>query len=129
MAKLKMTRWTELVYRIPEGEARVIGNNTVATHDYVDGRHVIVIRLHGHAIVRFCAPSPTAQPNMAFTLAGWPTVTTRERVNQFIAIHGWRVIQSDWTQYITGVHPDPFRARMNPDAWYTIDADGTLRLG
>jgi hypothetical protein len=39
------------------------------------------------------------------SLSGWPTVTTRARLN---AIPGVSIIQRDWVQYLNGMEMDVF---------------------
>lgn len=94
MAKLAATTFHGL-NRMLSGSTttRKIGNNTVATRCWESDN--IAITLHGHRIVEL-APNG----DVMFTLAGYPTVTTRERVNQFLPA-GFRLYQSDWTQYLS----------------------------
>lgn len=85
MAKLKSTDYRRLVELCERGRgACAIGNNTTAR---TEPEGVVVVSLHGHDIVRLFSDGDTA-----WTLAGWPTVTTRERVNQFLPI-GQKVYQ------------------------------------
>lgn len=78
MAKLN----TAVIHDMLEGKGRdrrVIGNNTVAerlTDNTVsDTRYGVAVSLHGHAIATIWGDS------MLLTLAGWGTVTTRDRLN------------------------------------------------
>ena len=75
MAKLAATTFTGLDRFLGNKSARTIGNNTTAERTL----GAIIVRLHGHHIV-------TVWPGgrVDFTLAGWNTVTTRDRVNSFI---------------------------------------------
>lgn len=75
MAKLAGTTFSEIARLLGDRYQIKIGNNTTAENDNGD----IVVRLHGHKIVTL-----TAEGDIAFTLAGYPTVTTKERVNQFL---------------------------------------------
>ena len=84
-----------------------IGHNTTAERDDDE----IVVRLHGHPIV-------SLQPDcVMFTLAGYGTVTTRERVNQFIRPLGHYVAQRDYLQ----VHGDGDGERhLDPYKWVRV---------
>lgn len=91
MAKLKGTDYASLDKLLRGGITyRTIGNNTAA--ERLDNG-TIRAQVHNHPIVDLGADG-----SIAFTLAGWPTVITRERVNQFLpADQG--VYQDDWEQY------------------------------
>ena len=52
-----------------------------------------------------------------FTLANWPTLTTRERLN---AIHGLRITQIAGKQYANGVEIDP-------NKWYMLTPCATIK--
>lgn len=60
---------------------RLVGNNTRAhlAHDLNTGREVITIRLHGNAIVKLHEGGA-----IDISLAGWPTMTTRARINNYL---------------------------------------------
>lgn len=82
MAKLAATTYPDLL-RLLKGKRdgrATIGNNTVAT--IVIGPDMdepeIRVHLHGKHIVTLTPGS------IAYSLAGWPTVTTRERINHFL---------------------------------------------
>lgn len=77
MAKLKGTTYAELDNILGDYYSVKIGNNTKAVRS---GKYTIDIKLHGHHIVTLFS-----EGTLRFTLAGWPTVTTRDRVNQFIS--------------------------------------------
>jgi hypothetical protein len=96
MAKLLGVTYKDLV-RICGGHAKVIGNNTVAipSTDDEDTRGVIRIELHGSNIVELYEDG-----SIAFTLAGYPTVTTRNRVNSFLPA-GNLVFQRNRRQYFS----------------------------
>ena len=51
-----------------------------------------------------------------FTLADWPTLTTRERLN---AIQGLRITQKAGKQYANGVEIDPKK-------WYMLTPSGSI---
>lgn len=75
MAKLAATTFHGLDRFLGSKTARTIGNNTTAERD----AGAILVRLHGHHIV-----TVERDESVAFNLAGWNTVTTRDRVNSFI---------------------------------------------
>jgi len=115
MAKLKTTDYARL-RSLCEGRrgAVTIGNNTVARLAE-DG--IVTVSLHGHDIVRLSADGDTA-----WTLAGWPTVTTRERVNQFLP-DGQRVYQVAGQQRQAWAAFPGDRSSWRPvdaDRWYTV---------
>jgi len=78
----------------------------------------ILIRLHGHAIVRL-EPDDGQRDGSGpvnFTMAGYGTVTTRDRINQFI----WndfsgrnQVFQRDFVQFLNGEPIDTY-------TWYRL---------
>ena len=111
MAKLKATTYQSLVadvfkgYDVPNFERKKIGHNTTAEYipNGMFGRD-IVIRLHGHGIVRL------EREAVNFTLAGYNTVTTRERVNQFIP---GRVYTKNFVPYLDDEVIDPYE-------WYRL---------
>lgn len=112
MAKLKATTYQGLVsevfkgYDVPNFERKKIGHNTTAEYipNGMFGRD-IVIRLHGHQIVRL------GRNAVHFTLAGYNTVTTRERVNQFIP---GRVYTKNFVPHLDGEEIDS-------ELWYLLD--------
>ena len=78
------------------GESKTIGNTST------DGQH---LWLHGNLIA-----AKTEDKCIQVTMAGWPTVTTRERLNGLIDLLSWdndqwrhrpvdRFSQRDWCQY------------------------------
>jgi hypothetical protein len=54
----------------------------------------IVVSLHGHDIVKLHGDG-----SVSFTMAGWPTVTTKDRVNAFLP-GGFRVFHENGTLYV-----------------------------
>ena len=59
-----------------------IGHNTTAELD--DDSKVIVIRLHGHAIVKLTPMYDGSHIKTEFTMCGYGTPTTRHRINHFL---------------------------------------------
>jgi hypothetical protein len=100
MAKLKATTFGRIgalhtpdPFKLPTPEL-VLGHNTrsrVAIDG--DGFRYFLISLHGHRIVEL------HHDVTRISLAGYPTVTTRERINQLLP-PGYRVFQKAHTQYL-----------------------------
>jgi hypothetical protein len=69
------------------------GRSKTVKNTRTDGR---TVWLHGHAIIR------RDGSGIEFTLAGWNTVTTRERLNGFFALIGspYRVFQKDFVPHL-----------------------------
>lgn len=91
MAKLEYTTWEELNRNLNQGVPRKIGHNTEACMD-ANGR--IDILLHGHRIVAL------ERRRIEFSMCGYPTTTTRERINQFLAPFGGRIFQREGVQIL-----------------------------
>lgn len=91
MAQLLATNYRDLLNAIGNRYNRTIGHNTKARMGGEDSE-VIVIELHGHPIVALWKDG-----TVDITLAGYGTVTTRERVNQFLP-RNLRVVQRDYQQ-------------------------------
>ncbi len=104
MAKLTATTYDDLIDLLVTKKNReaVIGNNTMACMELNDGGGFgdqfmppkVSVALHGTVIVVLYADG-----SVVFSLAGYPTVTTRERVNQFLP-SGYRVIQRGGVQFL-----------------------------
>ena len=110
MAKLAATTYSGLDRFLGERDSRTIGHNTVAERTGT----TIFIRLHGSVIVALCDNG-----DVMFSLAGWPTVTTRERINQFLP-GGNHVHQSNHVQYVNDMPIDSLQT-------YVVRAeDGTV---
>lgn len=94
MAKLAGTTYQKLDRILVKDRTKAIGNNTTA-HRGDDG--VIYVYLHGHNIVDL-------HKDGAVTLrdCGYQTVTTKERLNQFIPMP-YRMTQKDWTWFVVDV--------------------------
>ena len=65
----------------------------------------VLMTLHGHEIA-----FRTSNGSLYVSLAGWPTVTTRARLN---AIPGVRINQKDHVQYLNG-------QEMHPHIWHKV---------
>jgi len=70
------------------------GEKASAQRTHTDGYSVW---LHGNLIAE------RGKSKTWFTLAGWPTVTTRDRVNGLLELSGsvYRVFQKNGTQFLT----------------------------
>jgi len=117
MATLKATTYTELDRLLAGDFERVIGNNTRC---HCDG-DVFVITLHRNEIVR------VHPDHVEFTLAGWNTVTTRERVNQFLPrgasvnTHDYVAHLSRWDADAEHGYREGEAESISSDQWYTVD--------
>lgn len=115
MATLKTTDYRALVALCERRRgSATIGHNTTAR---IEPDGVVVVSLHGNPIVRMFPDGDTA-----WTLAGWPTVTTRDRVNQFLPI-GQRVYQHRGDQRQSWPTFPGDRAgwrEVSADQWYRV---------
>lgn len=99
------------------GTPRIFGNTRVEV-----AGDVTVVRLHGNAILRL-TPCVSGGRVVEATLAGWPTPTTRSRLNDLFAVlFGYvdrspRVWQERGTQRLR--LPDE-TVGMDADRWYTV---------
>lgn len=92
------------------------GYANTSTHTERDrnGQPVGVVRLHGHLILVY------APEGLTFTLAGWPTVLTRRRLNALLP-RGFHVFQDDYRQYFH--RPDGSSQAIDVNAWYRLNTD------
>lgn len=112
MAKLKATTYDQLCEAVRPHKTRTIGNNTTTTRVVpIDAPHRFQIRLHGN---RIAAVGPDA---ITISTAGWDTVTTRERLNQFLAPFDARVHRIKGNLVIT--------TKVSTDSPVTYDWDGS----
>ena len=101
MAKLLGTTYTELSELTKRTSSRKIGNNTTVRN--LGMNNELVIELHGNQIVQL-----DKNGDMYFSMAGHDTVTTRERINQFLPLEH-RVFQKDWQQFYQAPDKDPVK--------------------
>lgn len=113
----KVTQLTAEAFR--EGETLAMGNTLTADRRYY---------LHGHCIA---ARQELHKGILHLSMCGWPTVTTRERLNgimQEMGVNG-RVYQRDYNQYLhlsgdTYLIPDPNKLftlkRLSHGEWVPI---------
>lgn len=111
MARLKATDFKGLDTLLGMRREIVIGHETTASRS-ADG--MISVSLFGNEIVRLHPDTVT----MSFTLADWPTVTTRERINQFLP-RRWAVGQHRKRQYLSD-RTDWSRSELAPCEWVTL---------
>ena len=111
MAKLLATTYEGLNDLLPPTESarKTIGNNTVAQRDGL----AINVYLHGSLIVTL------TELYIDYSLAGWPTVTTRDRVSQFLRHYGYGVGQRNGQQVLVRLR-DHTTAPMDERAFYTL---------
>ena len=78
-----------------------IGNNRKSrklahnTQVYNTGSGIVEITLHGHVIIQY-APLENGDEQVIVTSAGYETITTKQRINQFSPIG---VYQKNWVWY------------------------------
>jgi len=94
VAKLKATNYQDIHNLLSKKnkEQVKLGHNTYASWGELPGQ--IVIRFHQSDIVKL-----RISGTVFFNLAGWPTVTTRDRINQFVP---GRVSQNKGEQFYNG---------------------------
>lgn len=93
-------------------------NNTRV--EYRSGDNSLVMTLHGHDVACWYYSEQT----LGVSLAGYPTVTTRERVNAVLNVAGssCRVTQRKGEQILISIN-DPKRRRLagwHPTRWYSL---------
>ncbi len=99
-----------LVEAFRAGKSKTVGNSSVE----MNPDHSVVFRLHGNAILDI---SPEGK--VSISLADWPTVTTRSRVNDLLYGLGVdaSVSQEHFNQYLeVGAVRDDMLAR----EWYLV---------
>lgn len=122
MAKLAATNFHDLAQFIEPGTVRRLGHNTVVYRTEAptpdDPWNGYYITLHGYPIFDMHQNVLTGKSFWEFTLAGWSTVTTRDRINQLLPA-GYRVVQRDWVQYL--ICPDGNWVELDSTYWYSIN--------
>ena len=102
----------KLVNAYNAGKSCCCGNSSVSSHDGVS-----VFSLHGHPIVEV-SEKPGERRVIRVSFAGWPTVTTRSRINDICyGLYGSHpVSQMNFDQYVSG------HGSVNPGAglWYQV---------
>ena len=101
------TKMTALAFL---NHVKIISGNCCSTgDDYL---------LHGHCIAWWNYGKE--KPEIHFNLRGYPTVTTRDRINGILELAGssYRVCQRDFTQYLIG--PDLQRQYVPDDGTFTV---------
>lgn len=77
MANISLTTFDQIAPKIKNDGTKKLGNNTWAQAS--DDGSVIVVRLHGNAIVKLHRDG-----RVEVNLCGWHTLTTRDRLSQFV---------------------------------------------
>jgi hypothetical protein len=99
-----------LIEAFRAGKSKTVGNSSVE----INPDHSVVFRLHGNAILDV---SPEGE--VSVSLADWPTVTTRSRINDLLfgLDISARVSQDRFDQYLEcgGVRDD-----MMSREWYVV---------
>lgn len=107
---------------------RKIANNTYSTvyarfgdHDEEPGG--FYIRLHNSRIVQLIAPTAIDDGIVRFNISGWPTVTTRDRINRFLP-DGWSLYTRSGTQHLS--LRESYSAIGNPPRSITVPYSGWI---
>ena len=109
----KITRETAEAFL--EGRIKSMGNT------YTDGMSYF---LHGNRIAY--KPSPLVDGGVIrFSMRGWPTVTTRERLNGILECMGapYRVVSRNYDQYLIklgGISPSCKPTILDTCSWFTL---------
>lgn len=100
----------KLVDAYNAGKNRGAGNSCVSTSD-----GVTTFSLHGNPIVRV---DGTGRRVISVSFAGWPTNTTRSRINDICCgLYGGRpVSQMNFDQYVLGYG----KVQANAGLWYQV---------
>lgn len=126
MAHLTASTYADLINIVPVGSTRIIGNNTKAStysESLAGSRNYVVdVRLHGHSIITL-ARGDWAE----FSMCGYGTVTTRERLNHFLVPLGFRVSQNKGEQVLTRLS-DGISVQIDPYGRYVVQTDGTASI-
>jgi hypothetical protein len=86
----------QAIEALERGEYFKLNNTEVEPIYFRDGSPMSVyLRLHGHNIARWTPETG----ELLITLAGWPTPTTRERLNGLDGVH---ITQRKGEQYLNG---------------------------
>ena len=109
---------------VRSGQPRTVGNTRVES-----AGNATVVRLHGNAIMRL---TPTEAPGallVEVSLAGWPTPTTRSRLNDLLwglfapldgPLYAPHVSQRAGDQLLWGSGTDRTPVLISPSGWYAV---------
>ena len=119
MAKLLSTDFAILLKSMPNSRTLNIGYNTEVRVEYRNNimvpRNVeMTVSLYQTDIVKMFPDE-----SMAFSLGGFPTTTTKERVNQFLINYNYKVITEKGALYLVNLSNNT-REKINEYDWYTI---------
>jgi len=107
--------------RITEQAVEAFWNRTPFRKDNtevrVDGD--VYMLLHGNVIAKW-APDEIGGDDLSVTLAGWPTPTTRERLNGILGSEGCAVFQRDGEQFF---EIDGNTFKIGDSDWVSIPTD------
>jgi len=106
MARTKVGR--EAARAFWHGKNFTRGNTRVRVHD-----RVVTLSLYGNVI----AVRRTDRDYAQVSLAGWNTVTTRDRLNAVVGWLGATVFQHNWVPYLSRMGE---KKEMEPNLWYTV---------
>lgn len=97
--------------------------NASAARTHTDGQSMF---LHGNEIAFWNYGDVT--PKLCFTLAGWNTVTTRERISGLLELAGsnWRVCQRDFLPYLTNVKTGKLVALCDTSRYFAPESDDDM---
>lgn len=112
MATMKATTYTGLARVLGSSTEARIGHNTTAEREGQE----IVVRLHGHAIVRLLADDTVCIRDADYT-----TVTTYDRLKAFLPA-GWRVYRRSgdgWAENSKGA-----RMVVHGQRWLRLESGG-----
>lgn len=100
-----------------DGRTYTEGNTSV----FIGSNGERVMTLHGNTIARMTEGDPGVSAELSITLAGWPTPTTRERLNGLLEIAGsfQRVWQENHAQYFGDMCGD-FRREITAYDWLKV---------
>jgi len=119
MARLLATTVDGLHKAHTNKSTRIIGNNTFSRRERwsfdrtgFEGEIVYTITLHSSDIVKL------QKGHIYVNLAGWDTVTTRERINQFLP-GGWRMFREKKITYLA--KRECSRWVMPESGWVKVD--------
>ena len=98
----KITRQAAEAFR--DGRKFNSGNTSVVVVNHGDDSPTVRMYLHGNEIA--ARGNHLVCPGFLVTLADWPTVTTRERLNGLLSVMGYfqRFYQKNYEQFCDG-HP------------------------
>jgi len=95
------------------------GRKLTKSNTFTDGE---AVWLHGNKIVK------QVLGGVKVSLAGWNTVTTRERINAFVPPYMGFVQQKHEAKFIDNREPMSVIVSVDVDKWHFFGYDGTVTL-